>query len=183
MALLKTVPPVPSGAVAAPGVNNLAAQIGHTPLILLARLAPDLPQGVTVYAKAEHLNPGGSVKDRAAWSMICDGISTGRLRPGMTLLDATSGNTGIAYAMIGATLGYGVTLCVPKNTSTERKRIMRAYGAALIETDPLQSSDGAQIRAMALAAPAAAAAVADLAKPTVCASSVVSTSPVSVGAL
>jgi cysteine synthase B len=143
-----------SAVVATPGPNDLAARIGRTPLILLSRLAPELPTGVHVYAKAEHLNPGGSVKDRAAWSMIRDGISSGRLRPGMTILDATSGNTGIAYAMIAATLGYRVALCLPKNTSTERKRIMRAYGAELIETDPLQSSDGAQIRAMELAAEA-----------------------------
>ncbi len=134
------------------GQNALTARIGRTPLILLSRIANDLPPGVEVYAKAEHFNPGGSVKDRPAWSMICDGIRSGRLKPGMNILDATSGNTGIAYAMIAATLGYRVTLCLPKNTSTERKRIMRAYGAELIETDPLQSSDGAQLRAMELAA-------------------------------
>ncbi len=129
----------------------LAAHIGHTPLLRLTRVTAEVPEGVTVYAKAEHLNPGGSVKDRAAWSMIRDGVESGRLRPGMTILDATSGNTGIAYAMMGAILGYRVALCLPKNTSPERKRIMRAYGAELIETDPLQSSDGAQLRAMELA--------------------------------
>ncbi len=154
MPLLQEINEAPTVAGTSPGPNDLAARIGNTPLILLSRLVPDLPAGVQVYAKAEHLNPGGSVKDRAAWSMIGDGIRTGRLRPGMTILDATSGNTGIAYAMIAATLGYPVTLCLPRNTSAERKRIMRAYGAELIETDPLQSSDGAQIRAMELAAQA-----------------------------
>ncbi len=131
--------------------RRLYELIGRTPLLRLTRLADDLPEEVAVYAKAEHLNPGGSVKDRPAWSMIQEGIREGRLRPGMTILDATSGNTGIAYAMLGATLGYQVVLCLPKNASIERKRIMRAYGAQIIETDPLQSSDGAQVRAAELA--------------------------------
>jgi cysteine synthase B len=151
MELLKTAASLSITPFSAPSHIDLAAQIGQTPLIRLTRIAKDLPEGVEVYAKAEHLNPGGSVKDRAAYSMIRDGVGSGRLRPGMTILDATSGNTGIAYAMIGAIMGYKVTLCLPKNTSFERKRIMRAYGADIIETDPLQSSDGAQIRAMELA--------------------------------
>ncbi len=99
--------------------------------------------GVTLYAKAEWKNPGGSVKDRPAQRMICEGLRRNQLTPGRRILDATSGNTGIAYAMIGAALGYGVTLCVPENITPERKRILRTYGAELIFTDPLEGSDGA----------------------------------------
>ena len=124
---------------------TLESNIGRTPLIRLRRLARDLPAGVEVFAKAEHLNPGGSVKDRPALRMILEGVRTGQLRPGMTILDATSGNTGIAYAMIGAARGYPVTLCLPKNASSQRKRILRSFGVELIETDPLLSSDGAQL--------------------------------------
>lgn len=152
MELLKSLDPLIENPFRLPEEVHLVAQIGNTPLIWLTRMGKDLPEGVEVYAKAEHLNPGGSVKDRAAWSMIRDGVSSGRLQPKMTILDATSGNTGIAYAMIGATLGYRVALCMPQNTSKERKRIMRVYGAELIETDPLLSSDGAQIRAAEIAA-------------------------------
>jgi cysteine synthase B len=104
-----------------------------------------------VYAKAEHLNPGGSVKDRAARAMILAGERAGLLRHGKTILDATSGNTGIAYAMLGAARGYRVTLCLPKNAGFERKRILRLYGAELIETDPAEATDGAQRQARALA--------------------------------
>jgi cysteine synthase B len=125
--------------------DTLESNIGGTPLIGLRRLARDLPAGVEVFVKAEHLNPGGSVKDRPASRMILEGVRTGRLRPGMTILDATSGNTGIAYAMIGAARGYPVTLCLPKNASGQRKRILRSFGVELIETDPLLSSDGAQL--------------------------------------
>ena len=125
---------------------GVLASIGNTPLI---RLRGD---GVEVYAKAEHMNPGGSVKDRAARAMVLDGERTGRLKPGKTILDATSGNTGIAFAMIGAALGYPVTLCLPRNASPERKRTLRIYGAEVIETDPMEATDGAQRRANALAA-------------------------------
>lgn len=125
--------------------DTLESNIGGTPLIRLRRLARDLPAGVEVFAKAEHLNPGGSVKDRPALRMILEGVRTGQLRPGMTILDATSGNTGIAYAMIGAARGYPVTLCLPQNASSQRKRILRSFGVDLIETDPLLSSDGAQL--------------------------------------
>lgn len=104
----------------------------------------ELPHGVQVYAKAEHVNPGGSVKDRAALSMIRAGESSGKLRPGMTILDATSGNTGIAYAMIGTARGYPVTVCLPKNASNQRKKILRDYGVEIVETDPMLSTDGAQ---------------------------------------
>ena len=116
--------------------------IGNTPLLRLAAIEHDLP-GVELYAKAEWLNPGGSVKDRPARRMICEAMARGQLADGRRLLDATSGNTGIAYAMIGAALGFGVTLCVPENITPERKRILAAYGAELIFTDPLEGSDGA----------------------------------------
>jgi cysteine synthase B len=131
--------------------DNLLSSIGGTPLIRLRRVAAELPMGVEVYAKAEHLNPGGSVKDRAALAMILAGEREGKLLPGKTILDATSGNTGIAYAMIGAALGFPVTLCLPKNASVERKHMLRIYGAELIETDPTQATDGAQLRARELA--------------------------------
>jgi cysteine synthase B len=124
--------------------------IGNTPLLRLARVAPALAPGVEVYGKAEWYNPGGSVKDRPALFMIRDGERSGRLRPGMRIADATSGNTGIAYATIGAALGYGVTLALPGNASAERKRILRALGAELILTDPLEGMDQAirSIRAL-----------------------------------
>jgi cysteine synthase B len=122
--------------------HSLVDQIGNTPLLRLARLSKDFP-AVEVYAKAEWFNPGGSVKDRAAWSMIRDGESQGKLGPGKILLDSTSGNTGIAYAMIGAARGYPVKLCLPTSASEERKRILRAYGAELIFSPGEQGSDGA----------------------------------------
>ncbi len=131
--------------------DSLESNIGRTPLIRLRRVTRDLPRGVDVLVKAEYLNPGGSVKDRAALAMILDGERSGRLYPGKTILDATSGNTGIAYAMLGAERGYPVTLCLPTNASAERKRILRVYGAEIIETDPLQGSDGAQLVARELA--------------------------------
>src|SRR6187549_2352879 len=116
--------------------------VGDTPLIRLRRIERDLP-GVELYAKAEWKNPGGSVKDRPALRMVQEGIRSGQLTPGKVILDATSGNTGIAYAMIGAAMGFKVTLCVPENVTPERKRILRAYGAELIFTTPLEGSDGA----------------------------------------
>ena len=131
--------------------DSLESNIGRTPLIRLRRVTRGLPDGVDVLVKAEHLNPGGSVKDRAALAMILDGERSGRLYPGKTILDATSGNTGIAYAMLGAERGYPVTLCLPTNASGERKRILRVYGAEIIDTDPLQGSDGAQLVARELA--------------------------------
>jgi len=131
-------------------VKDIIESIGNTPLYRLNRVADQL-NGVDVYVKAEYLNPSGSVKDRAARAMFLEGIRSGRLTREKSLLDATSGNTGIAYAMIGAALGYKVTLCLPKNANVERKRILRAYDAEIIETDPLQSSDGAQIAAKKLA--------------------------------
>jgi S-sulfo-L-cysteine synthase (O-acetyl-L-serine-dependent) len=131
---------------------SLLSQIGNTPLVRLRRIAANLPANVEIYAKAEHLNPGGSVKDRAALAMILAGERDGKLVKGKTILDATSGNTGIAYAMIGAALGYKVTLCLPQNASAERKKILEIYGARIIETDPMNGTDGAQIEARKLAA-------------------------------
>ncbi len=116
--------------------------VGDTPLIRLRRIERDFP-GVELYAKAEWKNPGGSVKDRPALRMIQEGIASGRLVPGKVILDATSGNTGIAYAMIGAAMDFNVTLTVPENVTPERKRILRAYGASLVFTNPLEGSDGA----------------------------------------
>ncbi len=127
--------------------GSIEESIGHTPLIHLRRITRGLAAGVEVLAKAEHLNPGGSVKDRPALAMILDGERVGALRAGMTILDATSGNTGIAYAMIGAARGYPVTLCLPRNAGPQRKRILHNFGVHLIETDPLQSTDGAQVMA------------------------------------
>ena len=116
--------------------------IGRTPLVRLPHFERLTP-GVELYAKAEWQNPGGSVKDRAAARMILDGESRGALRPGLTIVDATSGNTGIAYAMVGAARGYKVRLFLPENASPERKLILRAFGAELVLTDPLEGTDGA----------------------------------------
>jgi cysteine synthase B len=130
----------------APGIVEVSegaveASIGNTPLLRLRLLPTEVP----VYAKAEHLNPGGSVKDRAALAMILEGERSGKLKPGMTILDATSGNTGIAYAMIGASRGYKVKVCLPKNASKQRKQILLNYGVETVETDPMLSTDGAQV--------------------------------------
>jgi cysteine synthase B len=116
--------------------------IGNTPLLRLKRFEAGL-RDVELYGKAEWFNPGGSVKDRPAMSMVREGLKSGALRPGKTLLDATSGNTGIAYAMIGASSGFPVRLCVPSNVTIERKRLLHAYGADLIFTDAMDGSDGA----------------------------------------
>lgn len=131
--------------------SGLLENVGGTPLFGFPRLASGLPPGVELYAKAEHLNPGGSVKDRAALSMILEGERTGRLTPDRIILDATSGNTGIAYAMIGAARGYRVRLCLPRNANVERQRTLKVYGAELIETDPREGADGAQRQAKRLA--------------------------------
>ncbi|MDQ3173072.1 MAG: cysteine synthase family protein [Acidobacteriota bacterium] len=125
--------------------NSIEESIGHTPLIGLRRITRELPPGVEVFAKAEHLNPGGSIKDRPALAMILAGERDGTLLPGITILDATSGNTGIAYAIIGAARGYQVTLCLPRNAGPQRKRILHSLGVKVVETDPLQSTDGAQV--------------------------------------
>lgn len=122
--------------------HSILDQVGNTPLIRLDRISRDTP-GVKIYAKAEYFNPGGSVKDRPALNMIRDGEETGKLTPGKTIVDATSGNTGIAYAMLGAAKGYKIKLYMPANASYERKKILRAYGAEIILTDPSESTDGA----------------------------------------
>lgn len=124
--------------------------IGNTPLLQFRRITRDLPPGVQVFAKAEWCNPGGSVKDRPALNMVLEAEREGRLAPGKTILEATSGNTGIALAMIGAARGYQVRLCLPANASEERKRILRAYGADLVLTSPMEMTDGAQREARRL---------------------------------
>jgi cysteine synthase B len=121
---------------------KLPDSIGNTPLLELGRIAAEAP-GVRLLAKAEFCNPSGSVKDRAARAMILAGTLSGALSAGKVIIDATSGNTGIAYAMLGAALGFGVRLYMPRNSSVERKKILRAYGAEIVETDPLAGSDGA----------------------------------------
>ena len=131
-------------------VDSVESAIGNTPLIRPRSVTRDLPADVEVLVKAEHLNPGGSVKDRPALSMILEGERSGRLRSGMTILDATSGNTGIAYGMIGAARGYAVAICLPKNASARRKQILHSLGVEIIETDPLLSTDGAQLVAREL---------------------------------
>ena len=122
--------------------SSVLDMIGRTPLVRLHQFEREKP-GVELYAKAEWQNPGGSVKDRAAARMILEGEASGQLTPAKTIIDATSGNTGIAYAMVGTARGYKVTLCMPENASTERKLILRALGAELILTSPLESTDGA----------------------------------------
>jgi cysteine synthase B len=123
------------------GLNALD-RVGNTPLLRLEHIVRDLPN-VELLGKAEWYNPGGSVKDRAASRIIAEAQRTGKLKPGKILLDSTSGNTGIAYAMIGAAQHIPVTLCMPENVSPERKRILQAYGANIIYTDPGEGSDGA----------------------------------------
>ena len=122
--------------------SSVLDMIGRTPLVRLHQFERENP-GVELYAKAEWQNPGGSVKDRAAARMILEGEALGKLTPDKTIIDATSGNTGIAYAMVGAARGYKVKLCMPENASTERKLILRALGAELVLTSPLESTDGA----------------------------------------
>ncbi len=117
--------------------------VGDTPLIRLTHVTEDLSAGVEVYAKAEWFNPGGSVKDRPALWMILDGIRTGKLTPDKILMDSSSGNTAIAYAMIGAALGYKVELVIPENINIERKKTLQAFGSKIIFSDPLEGSDGA----------------------------------------
>jgi S-sulfo-L-cysteine synthase (O-acetyl-L-serine-dependent) len=124
-------------------VESVLDLIGDTPLVELRKFSERLPANVRIYAKLEGFNPGGSVKDRAALKMVQEGIRTGKLKPGKTILDSSSGNTGIALAMIGRVLGYPVELVIPANVSRERKQIINAYGAKIIHSDPLEGSDGA----------------------------------------
>jgi cysteine synthase B len=141
-----TISPSPLSPESAVRASTLASLVGNTPLLPLNRIAREaqLPHLVELYAKAEWFNPSGSVKDRPALNIIQSAVSQGKLKAGMTLLDSTSGNMGIAYAMFCASLGYKVKLAIPENASPERMAIMRAYGAELIVTDPLEGPDGAQ---------------------------------------
>ncbi|MEL6181745.1 MAG: cysteine synthase family protein, partial [Myxococcota bacterium] len=124
-------------------VQSAVELIGNTPLVRIRSITRELPPNVEVYAKLEYFNPGGSVKDRAAWQMVQDALADGRLTEDKTLIDSTSGNTGVAYAMIGAALGLQVSLVMPENVSQARKDIARAYGTHIIFSDPMESSDGA----------------------------------------
>jgi S-sulfo-L-cysteine synthase (O-acetyl-L-serine-dependent) len=135
------LPPLTTEEAAREG-EAVLGRIGNTPLIALNELVRDRP-AVRLLGKAEWYNPGGSVKDRAAANIVSEARRSGKLAPGKILLDSTSGNTGIAYAMLGAALRFPVTLCVPENVSEERKRILQAYGAKIIFTDPGEGSDGA----------------------------------------
>ena len=155
-----TSPPLirfPNGNTAA-APTSLEAQVGNTPLIQLKHIAADagLPEQVQLFAKAEWFNPSGSVKDRPALNIIRTAEQQGRLKPGMTLMDSTSGNMGIAYAMLGAGRGYHVKITLPQNASPERIAVLRSLGAELIFTDPLEGSDGAirEVRRLAVEAPA-----------------------------
>jgi len=130
---------------------NLQERIGNTPLLRLGRVTSGL-KDVQVLAKAEWANPGGSVKDRAASNIVAEALREGKLGEGKMLLDSTSGNTGIAYAMLGAAYGIPIALCMPSNVSEERKRILQAYGATIVYTDPGEGSDGAIRKARELAA-------------------------------
>jgi cysteine synthase B len=130
--------------------HSVVERVGNTPLLSLDILTRDLP-GVVLLGKAEWYNPGGSVKDRAAANIVAEARRSGQLCPGKILLDATSGNTGIAYAMLGAVEGFPVTLCMPENVSRERKQILQGYGANILYTDPTDGSDGAICMARELA--------------------------------
>ena len=130
---------------------SIMERIGNTPLLRFERVTADL-RHAEIYAKAEWTNPGGSVKDRAAAGIVEEAYRTGKLNGGKRLLDSTSGNTGIAYAMLGAACGFGVTLCMPSNVSVERKRILQAYGAEIVYTAPGEGSDGAIVKARAIIA-------------------------------
>lgn len=135
-------------------VSSVVDLIGRTPLVRLRKFEREVA-GVELYAKAEWMNPGGSVKDRAAARMIAEGEASGALRPGLIIIDATSGNTGIAYAMVGAARGYTVKLCLPQNASPERKLILRAFGVELVLTNALEGTDGAirEVRRLVAAEP------------------------------
>ncbi len=133
----------PAKASFVPIKRSVLDLVGNTPLVRINRITKDLPEGVEIYAKLEGYNPGGSVKDRAALSMIEDAERSGRLTKDKVILDSTSGNTGIAYAWIGAVKGYKVELVVPANVSEERKKILYAFGAHVIYSNPLEGSDGA----------------------------------------
>ena len=124
-------------------LNSILDRIGNTPLVRIHEVTRDLPKRVGIYAKLEYFNPGGSVKDRPAYRMIVDGITNGKLTRDKIIMDPTSGNTGVAYAMVGAALGYRVELVLPENASQQRKEMARAFGAAITFSSPMEGSDGA----------------------------------------
>ena len=138
------------------GVTGLLARIGNTPLVRLRHVRAadggELPSGIEIWAKLEGANPGGSVKDRAALAMVLRAEREGRLTKDVEILDASSGNTGIAYGLVASQRGHRVTLCLPKNANAERKAALRAYGVRVVETSPLEGSDGAILAARALSA-------------------------------
>ena len=134
---------VPSRPAEPAKVESILDLIGNTPLLEISRVSGVLPPDVKIYAKLEGMNPGGSVKDRPAWRMVQEGLRTKKLRPGKSILDSTSGNTGIALAMVGSVLHYPVELVMPGNVSVERKQIIAAYGAKVTYSDPMEGSDGA----------------------------------------
>ena len=142
--MLTAIPkPAPPAARELAKVDTVTELIGNTPLVEIRSVARGLSPGVRVLAKLEGFNPGGSVKDRAALRMIREAVRTGQLRPGQTIIESTSGNTGIAIAMIGAALGYPVRLVLPSNVSEERKGIIRFFGGDIVYSDPMEGSDGA----------------------------------------
>ena len=144
-------PPLPVAAEAGAIIrSSILAAIGNTPLVELKSVTRGLPPGVRVLAKHEGFNPGGSVKDGAALQMVRESMADGRFAAGKTLLDSTSGNTGIAYAMIGAVLKFPVTICMPSNVSSEPKQVLAAFGANVIYTDPMEGSDGAILKSREL---------------------------------
>ena len=134
---------VPSRTAEPAKVESILDLIGNTPLLEISRVSGVLSPDVRVYAKLEGMNPGGSVKDRPAWRMVQEGLRTKKLRPGKIILDSTSGNTGIALAMVGSVLHYPVELVMPGNVSVERKQIIAGYGAKVTYSDPMEGSDGA----------------------------------------
>jgi cysteine synthase B len=137
---MASVLPIPH--LARTEAEPLLATIGNTPLLRLDKISSEF-RGVEIFGKAEYFNPGGSVKDRSASNMVLDGERSGKLNHSRVILDATSGNTGIAYAMIGANRGYKVKLVLPANASEERKKILKAYGAEMVFSDAAKGSDGA----------------------------------------
>jgi len=142
--MLAAIPkPAPAPARELAKVDAITGLVGNTPLVEIRNIARGLPPELRVLAKLEGFNPGGSVKDRPALRMIREAIRTGQLQPGKTIIDSTSGNTGIAIAMVGAALGYRVRLVLPSNVSEERKGIIRFFGAETVYSDPLEGSDGA----------------------------------------
>jgi S-sulfo-L-cysteine synthase (O-acetyl-L-serine-dependent) len=128
---------------ATPEAHSVLDLVGNTPMVEIGKVTGELPRAVRILAKLEGFNPGGSVKDRAALSMVREGLKSGALRPGKTIIDSTSGNTGIALAMIGTALGYPVELVMPENVSQERKKIIAAFGAKITFSSGLEGSDGA----------------------------------------